>query len=73
MNGVNFVEGGTGTFNGGFGNTYTLTGPGNAFAGDVTNVTGGIGSMLDDFLYGTDGGGVATLTLNGLTAGASMS
>lgn len=68
VNGVTFVEGSTGTYNGGYGNTYTLSGAGNAFNGDVTNVTGGIGSMLDDFMYGNAGQN-ATLTLNGLETG----
>lgn len=67
VNGINFVGGGT-SGDGGFGKTYNITGATNTFANDTTNVTGSLGSMLTNFLYGHTGG-LSTLTLDGLTPG----
>jgi hypothetical protein len=56
---------------GGQGN-WTLANVGNTLSGGGSNfVTGGIGSVVNDFRYGGDANGVATLTLKGLTPGVS--
>lgn len=69
VNGVAFVAGNSGTgLPGGFGNNYTLAGPTNVFNNDGSNVGGGAGDVLDDFLHGI-ASGQATLTLDGLTPG----
>ena len=70
VNGINFVGGGT-AGDGGFGKTYAITGASTQFAGDDTAVTGGLGSMLANFIYDGQQNGQASLTLDGLTPGES--
>lgn len=61
-NGVSFTDTGL------IGTGYSLSGPGNAHSGGLNSVTGEVGGMVNDFLFGP-GDGNATLTLTGLTIG----
>ena len=63
INGVTFSE------TSGAGNGYALAGPGNTFTGFANNLTGGANTAVSNFVYGSDGAGLATLTLTGLTPG----
>lgn len=69
INGVPFASGETTGTDAVHGGSYTTTNLGNTFDNLNTTQTGGIGDLLDDFIYQSANG--STVTLNGLTPSTS--